>query len=106
MVCCALLCCGVLFPAVPLQEYEDVRQLKSLVQRHLKFTGSQVARQILLNWDKERVKFVKVGQDMLLWARSYADAVGQKCCRRCDPGLLLLLLYGNSSSAGCGCCCG
>jgi hypothetical protein len=45
---------------VYLQEYEDVRQLKSLIQRHLKFTGSQVARQILLNWDKERTKFIKV----------------------------------------------
>jgi glutamate synthase domain-containing protein 3 len=54
VTCCDVLCCV-------LQEYEDVRQLKSLVQRHLKFTGSQVARHILLNWDKERVKFVKVG---------------------------------------------
>jgi glutamate synthase (NADPH/NADH) len=43
------------------QDYEDVRQLKSLIQRHLKFTGSQVARNTLLNWDKERTKFVKVG---------------------------------------------
>jgi glutamate synthase domain-containing protein 3 len=41
-----------------------VRSLKSLIQRHLKFTGSQVARQILLNWDKERVKFVKVGGNL------------------------------------------
>lgn len=47
-----------------LQDFEDVRQLKSLIQRHLKFTGSQVARQILLNWDKERTKFVKVRPSM------------------------------------------
>jgi hypothetical protein len=72
---------------VRLQEYDDVRQLKSLVQRHLKFTGSQVARQILLNWDKERVKFVKVGLNMLLlcttwWARFC-------CCCCCGPEMLL-----------------
>lgn len=42
------------------EEYEDVRTLKSLIQQHLKFTGSQRARTILLNWDKERMKFKKV----------------------------------------------
>jgi glutamate synthase domain-containing protein 3 len=39
---------------------EDVRVLKSLIQRHLKFTGSSVARRILINWDKERSAFRKV----------------------------------------------
>jgi glutamate synthase domain-containing protein 3 len=34
--------------------------LKALIQRHLKFTNSQVARRILLNWDKEKVNFKKV----------------------------------------------
>eukprot|EP00775_Hariotina_reticulata_P011473 gene11473-11617_t len=42
------------------EEYEDVKTLKSLIQQHLKFTGSQRARNILLNWDKERMKFKKV----------------------------------------------
>lgn len=44
-----------------------MRQLKSLIQRHLKFTGSQVARQILLNWDKERTKFIKVRLTPAAW---------------------------------------
>ena len=57
VLCCVVLCCAVLW----WQDYDDVRQLKSLIQRHLKFTGSQVARNTLLNWDKERPKFVKVG---------------------------------------------
>eukprot|EP00879_Flechtneria_rotunda_P003043 GHRR01003263.1.p1 GENE.GHRR01003263.1~~GHRR01003263.1.p1 ORF type:complete len:2008 (+),score=728.67 GHRR01003263.1:1512-7535(+) len=41
-------------------EYQDVKVLKGLVQRHLKFTGSEVARRILLNWEKERPNFKKV----------------------------------------------
>lgn len=45
---------------MPVEEYEDVKSLKSLVQRHLKFTGSEVARRILLNWDRERPYFKKV----------------------------------------------
>lgn len=45
---------------MPVEEYEDVKTLKSLVQRHLKFTGSEVARRILLNWDRERPNFKKV----------------------------------------------
>lgn len=34
--------------------------LKSLIQRHLKFTGSDVARTILLAWDRHRPMFKKV----------------------------------------------
>lgn len=45
------------------EAYEDVKQLKSLIQRHLKFTGSETARRILLNWDKERPLFKKVSMD-------------------------------------------
>jgi len=36
------------------------RPWKSLIQQHLKFTGSQRARNILLNWDRERKQFKKV----------------------------------------------
>ena len=46
-----------LFPVV---DYSDVKTLKAMIQRHLKFTGSDVARRILLNWDKERLLFKKV----------------------------------------------
>ena len=45
---------------VPVESSADVRVLKSLIQRHIKFTGSDVARGILLNWERERVKFKKV----------------------------------------------
>ena len=30
----------------------DVQLLRALVQRHLKFTGSDVARRLLMSWDK------------------------------------------------------
>jgi glutamate synthase (NADPH/NADH) len=45
---------------LPVEDYEDVVQLKSLIQRHLKFTGSETARRILLGWDRERLHFKKV----------------------------------------------
>ncbi len=45
---------------LPVESNEDVRVLKSLVQRHIKFTGSDVARNILLNWERTRPKFKKV----------------------------------------------
>lgn len=32
----------------------------SLIQRHLKYTGSAVARAILNNWDAAKANFVKV----------------------------------------------
>lgn len=35
--------------------------VKRLVQRHLRFTGSEVARRLLLNWEREKRAFVKVG---------------------------------------------
>jgi hypothetical protein len=44
----------------PVEAAEDVRALKSLIQRHLKFTGSDVARRILLSWDRSRGAFKKV----------------------------------------------
>ncbi|GFR49656.1 hypothetical protein Agub_g11798 [Astrephomene gubernaculifera] len=45
---------------LPVESTEDVRALKSLIQRHLKFTGSDVARRILLSWDRSRAHFKKV----------------------------------------------
>lgn len=35
--------------------------MKRLVQRHLRYTGSEVARRLLLNWEREKRSFVKVG---------------------------------------------
>lgn len=46
---------------LPLTEPSDIATLKGLVQSHLKHTGSQVARQLLLNWQQEEKHFVKVG---------------------------------------------
>lgn len=38
----------------------DVKKLKGILQQHLKMTSSDVARNILINWDRERDNFVKV----------------------------------------------
>ncbi|QHT67909.1 glutamate synthase large subunit [Rhodocytophaga rosea] len=41
-------------------EYEDVNTLKDLIENHFKFTGSDIAQQILLNWGDALSSFVKV----------------------------------------------
>ncbi|KAF8066383.1 Glutamate synthase [NADH] [Scenedesmus sp. PABB004] len=56
----------------PVEDYSDVKSLKALVQRHLKHTGSETARRILLNWDKERPHFKKVFPHE--YARALAEA--------------------------------
>eukprot|EP00198_Chlamydomonas_reinhardtii_P003746 XP_001693082.1 glutamate synthase, NADH-dependent [Chlamydomonas reinhardtii] len=56
---------------LPVESAEDVRALKSLIQRHLKFTGSDVARRILLSWDRSRVHFKKV------FPHEYRRALGE-----------------------------
>ncbi|MET0384528.1 MAG: glutamate synthase large subunit, partial [Polyangiales bacterium] len=38
----------------------DITRLKTLVQRHLDYTGSDVARRILGNWERSLPKFVRV----------------------------------------------
>jgi glutamate synthase (NADPH/NADH) large chain len=38
----------------------DASRLKQLVERHLHFTGSTVARRLLANWPESLAKFVKV----------------------------------------------
>eukprot|EP00877_Chromochloris_zofingiensis_P004027 jgi/Chrzof1/13625/Cz08g04180.t1 len=60
---------------LPVEDYQDVRSLKALVQRHLKFTGSEVARRVLLNWDKERLHFKKVFPHEYRRALAEADAI-------------------------------
>jgi glutamate synthase (NADPH/NADH) large chain len=39
---------------------EDIDELKGLIERHLQFTNSSVAKLILSNWDEHLAKFVKV----------------------------------------------
>eukprot|EP00798_Chlamydomonas_sp_ICE-L_P026060 gene26060-11762_t len=53
------------------EAHEDVRVLKSMIQRHLKFTGSEIARTILLNWEKNRPLFKKV------YPRDYRRALAE-----------------------------
>lgn len=57
---------------LPVEAAEDVRQLKALIQQHLKMTGSAVARRILLNWDRERSAFVKVYPLEYRWVWGHA----------------------------------
>lgn len=39
---------------------EDVRELRSIVERHLEYTGSPKAARILEDWDEELPRFIKV----------------------------------------------
>jgi glutamate synthase (NADPH/NADH) large chain len=39
---------------------EDINELKTLIENHMKYTGSTVARDVLENWDKSLKQFVKV----------------------------------------------
>jgi hypothetical protein len=64
---------------------QDVKQLKSLIQRHLKFTGSEVARRILLSWDRSRPHFRKV------FPHEY---------KRCAGAALPLPAWGGGGGAG------
>ena len=38
----------------------DEAQLRELIERHLRFTGSTLALKLLDDWDAARAKFVKV----------------------------------------------
>ncbi|GLI65807.1 hypothetical protein VaNZ11_009430 [Volvox africanus] len=62
---------------LPVESPEDVRTLKSLIQRHLKFTGSDVARRILLSWDRSRVQFKKVFPHEYRRAMAEAEALAK-----------------------------
>jgi glutamate synthase (ferredoxin) len=39
---------------------EDVEEVKDLITRHLRYTGSKVAERVLINWEKLQPKFWKV----------------------------------------------
>ena len=45
--------------------------LKTMIERHFKYTGSEKARQILDNWDRSRTQFVKV------FPHEYKRALGE-----------------------------
>ncbi len=44
----------------PVKEAKDVLELKGLIERHLQYTGSSVAKGILDHWEQVLPKFVKV----------------------------------------------
>ncbi|MEZ5939808.1 MAG: glutamate synthase large subunit [Planctomycetaceae bacterium] len=44
----------------PVEDIDDVAELKEMIEKHQIYTGSEVAGQILDNWDEELPKFVKV----------------------------------------------
>jgi glutamate synthase (NADPH/NADH) large chain len=57
-------------------EMGDELILKGLIERHLRFTGSARAREILDNWSTFRLKFVKVFP--LEYRRALAEMAGQR----------------------------
>jgi glutamate synthase (ferredoxin) len=44
----------------PLVNEEDVEEVKDLITRHLRYTGSKVAERVLIQWEELQSKFVKV----------------------------------------------
>jgi glutamate synthase (ferredoxin) len=43
-----------------LENPDEINQIKEMIQRHLNYTGSQLAQRVLNNWDEIVQKFVKV----------------------------------------------
>jgi glutamate synthase (NADPH/NADH) large chain len=41
-------------------EEEDIRLIKGLITKHLRFTGSNVAEELLTDWSKHAAGFTKV----------------------------------------------
>jgi len=48
------------FNLEPVEEKKDIEDLKNLIIKHKKYTNSKVADSILMDWDLELTKFVKV----------------------------------------------
>jgi glutamate synthase (NADPH/NADH) large chain len=44
----------------PLVEADDIAEVRDLLGRHIRYTGSVVAEQILARWDSRQLEFVKV----------------------------------------------
>jgi glutamate synthase (ferredoxin) len=44
----------------PVEELEDINELKELIENHYNATQSTLAQRILENWEKELPKFIKV----------------------------------------------
>ncbi len=70
----------------PVETADDVRTLKSMIQRHLKFTGSDVARRILLGWDKSRAHFKKVFPREYRCGELWRSRFCKRIVGECTPG--------------------
>ena len=44
----------------PLEAEEDIEEVKDLLSKHLRYTGSRMAERALVNWDLLQKKFIKV----------------------------------------------
>ena len=42
------------------EKTQDIKELKALIENHLKYTGSVVAEKVLAKWDEVLPQFVKV----------------------------------------------
>jgi glutamate synthase domain-containing protein 3 len=52
--------CNLEMVDLDLLDREDEEELKALIGRHLRYTGSEKARRILSSWAREKAKFIKV----------------------------------------------
>ena len=55
--------------------------MRSLIQRHVKFTGSKLARALLADWSSTQAAFVKV------FPHEYKAALANAAAAKVAPGL-------------------
>ena len=58
----------------------DAERLRTLVERHLRYTGSRRARELLEDWERALASFRRVAPhaDVARLRRSYEGSTGQK----------------------------
>jgi glutamate synthase domain-containing protein 3 len=56
----------------PVRDEQDISELRSMVEKHYRYTHSTVARQVLENWDKVVGQFVKI------YPRDYRRVIEEK----------------------------
>lgn len=59
---------------------QDVALVKSLIQRHLKYTTSSLAAKLLADWPNTQKNFVKV------YPHEYARAIAEAAASKVGPG--------------------
>ena len=85
------------------QIYDDLVDLRALVERHTGLTSSAVGRQLLDNWDMEAELFVKVmPQDYkrVLAARAAAEAQLERNQRHIEQGRENMKMYQKANKTG------